>query len=128
MAQAHAGLVEKNTFLWQPLDGRAATGAQHDVLARDMAVGAVPFGGARRREQGVRALAHRGVDCQLVAAHDATGRMDDDGVADGVAFRIQGLLHAQGAAVRALDEAADAIVQGKAQAQLRLPGAVRAGW
>ncbi len=75
----------------------------------------------------MRAFAHRGVDGQLVAAHHAAGRMDDDGVADGIAFRIQGLLHAQGAAVRALDQAADAIVQRKSQAQVRLPGAVCAG-
>ena len=128
MVQAHASLVEKDAFLRQPLDGGARARAQHDVLARNMAVGAVPLGGAGRRQQGVRAVARRGVDGQPVAAHHAAGRMDDDGMADGVAFRIQRLLHAQGAAVRAFDEAADAVVQRKAQAQLRLPGAVGAGW
>lgn len=75
----------------------------------------------------MRACAHRGVDGQLVTAHHATGRMDDDGVADGIAFRVQGLLHAQGAVMRALDQAADAIVQRKTEAQMRLPGAVCAG-
>src|SRR5258706_9597588 len=73
--------------------------AEIERLPGPRACGAIPLAGSGRGEQ--RVALRRTVDAQpeLVAADDAARRMDHDGVAHALAFRVERLLHDQWAVV-----------------------------
>ena len=85
--------VEDDRFLRKPFENRSARGAQTDALSGKRSAGAVTLCRSRRRQLHMRARAGIDVYGQGIAADYATGRMDDDVLAHGAAFRIKRFLH-----------------------------------
>lgn len=126
--QAHLGgepgerAFMDDALLRQPLAHRARR--HRDVLREHAARAgaAVPLAGARGGQQHVRARADAQVHPQLVAADDAGGRVHQQGVADGLAFRVERALHAQRAEVLTACEHAACAALLVFQAQPGAPG------
>jgi len=112
--------VEHDGLLRQPLERSRNLEAQ--ALLGPGAGRAIPLARARRGKERVRALAGDGRELERVAACDARRRMHDDGVADAVAFGIEGLLHDERAVVTPLGEHRALAAALEAEPQLGLPG------
>nr|GEU28209.1 hypothetical protein [Tanacetum cinerariifolium] len=123
VVERDVGRVEKNGFLRQPFERRVFVHVQVHGLARALAVGLVPLGGAGRGDARVPVVAHADVDGQLVAAHYPARRMDDDGVAYLAVFRVQRFLHPQRAVVAVVVQARGAVIVREAEREGGLPRA-----
>ena len=119
------GAVEDDRLLRQPLDDGLRVDAQMQRLRRAPAAGTIPFAGTRCRQLRVRAGPREQRDVETVTAGDATGRMQDDRLADRRPLRIQRLLHPQRPAMFATHEYRPFATPFEAERQARLPARPR---
>ena len=84
--------VEYDAFLWQPLHACGRSCFDTGALLRPCAYRSVPPGRGGRRKQRMRTGIGARAEDELVAARDAPRRMNEDGMADRVAFGVERLL------------------------------------
>ena len=119
---ARPGASKNDRFLRQPLQRGACADREIDALRGFRAAAAIPLAGARRRQLGVGTGVNRRGDGQMVATRNPGRRVQDDSLANGVAFRIQCLLYAQRAAMAVFAQHGSFAGTGEAELQLGMPG------
>lgn len=120
-------MIENDIVLRQPIEPGSLADAHVDLLLRFPPIGLVPFGCARRRNNGMRARTNVNINSKPIPTRDPTRRMHDHRMTDTVTFGIKRPLNSQRPIMQPMLERGPLTILDESKCKTRAPLRMSAG-